>query len=145
MARIQWQTAFETGIPDIDRQHMKLIGVINRLEDSLGTDLKVDHSAVLKVLADLVEYANYHFAFEQQFQQEMAFSEHVEHAARHSEFLAWLHINLTDPDLENSRTVLALLDFLMDWFLKHVLVEDMKYARVYAQSKQSSGRKTAVV
>ncbi|MCP4686091.1 MAG: hemerythrin family protein [bacterium] len=145
MAKIQWQTAFETGISEIDNQHMKFVELMNRLESHLSAEQEVDPQTVRPVLADLVEYATVHFAFEQKFQQEMAFSEHLEHVERHNEFLAWIKSNFDSPDLQNSGTITALLNYLMDWFLKHLLVEDMKFGREYAQMQQSSGRATAVV
>ncbi len=145
MARIRWQPAFETGISEVDNQHRQFIRLVNSLEDLLGTGEDVDVDAVRSILEELVDYADYHFSYEQEFQEKMAFSDRAEHTARHDEFRRWLRSNLTNADLEDSRTILDLLNHLMDWFLTHVLVDDMKFGQAYARLHQVKHRSPAVV
>jgi len=145
MTRIQWQSAFETGIPEVDNQHRKFVGFINRLEDLAGAGEAADPSVLRSVMADLVNYANYHFAFEQNMQQEIGFSDSQAHLARHMEILDWLKERLVDPSPQSELGLVELLSCLMDWFLRHVLVEDMRFGREYARMLQGSDSGTVVV
>src|SRR5664279_3421209 len=62
-----WDHQFETGIATIDRQHQKLVQLINKLGTLLvvETDNKRYVKSLSSVLRELSNYVVYHFKFEQ--------------------------------------------------------------------------------
>ena len=75
-----------TGNDMIDSQHKELIDKINDLliacEEDKGTD------EVLKMLAYLKDYTNFHFSAEEKFQEEIDYPGLKEHQQKHAEFVA---------------------------------------------------------
>ncbi len=68
MEHIVWSDAFSVGVYELNDQHMRLVGVINRMID-LASLKKSDEAAIksayLKVLDDMVQYAAVHFDTEE--------------------------------------------------------------------------------
>ncbi|MEA3545970.1 MAG: hemerythrin domain-containing protein [Thermodesulfobacteriota bacterium] len=56
----QWDQSFETGIPDVDKQHRHLVTVTNRFGNLLAQD-GVNPSDIEKLFEELVSYTQYHF------------------------------------------------------------------------------------
>jgi hemerythrin-like metal-binding protein len=144
MARLQWQPAFETGIAEVDEQHRKFISLINRLEDCISDRKPSDECGIPAVLADLVNYAHYHFAFEEKLQENIDFSERTHHLERHTEILNWLNIQSDRLQSYDSSAAKDLLNHLMDWFLNHTLLEDKRFGREYLRLNRESREAAAV-
>ena len=64
--KITWLPAYEVGIPEIDRQHQKIISVINKFIDG-GAAITVDSEVLSELLSELIAYANEHFSTEEDF------------------------------------------------------------------------------
>jgi len=58
-----WDKNFEIGIPEIDKQHKKLVEILNSLAAHLAN--LSDSVKLNQVFSDLAEYANYHFKAEE--------------------------------------------------------------------------------
>ena len=62
MAHLNWMPELDTGIPEIDRQHRRIVQYINDLHDARLTR---DLSLVGQVIDEAVDYTLSHFAFEE--------------------------------------------------------------------------------
>lgn len=125
--KIEWHTSFETGIPDVDGDHRRLVALINDLDSVLeaGGDLGRAGEAI----DALIDYADYHFAREEALMREGRFGGSADHASAHARFGQYLGemvgTCMLTPD---RRAVEALRDYLSAWLIDHILVEDMKFA-----------------
>ncbi len=65
MNSFEWDEHFETGIPDVDRQHQRLVDLINRFGDLLTRIAYVPFAELESVLDELSAYAKFHFQDEE--------------------------------------------------------------------------------
>ena len=124
--KIQWQDLYDTGIPEIDADHQRLVALINDLDDVL--DEGGDLGRMGGVIDALIDYADYHFGREEAMMAQAGFGELVEHAVSHTEFGHFLGQLVGGCMLSPSReTAATIRDYLQEWLLDHILAEDMKY------------------
>jgi hemerythrin len=119
----QWRSEFETGVEEIDLQHHYFVNLINRLSKSLTTR---DHDpAQNRLLNELMKFAQFHFASEENLMSSLNYADLEEHKRLHIKLLNTLNgrIGLFQQDLAEAD---QLLEFLREWFLNHILVEDKK-------------------
>lgn len=135
MAKIQWQTMFETKVPSIDMQHKRLVAMINQLEDAIDSGKGVVNEEIGSVLVQLVEYTQYHFSEEENIQREIGFSEAVRHAEYHRMFVEEIKETLMRLKGGGSINVYELMNFLRDWLLNHILTEDRKIGIEYQKNQ----------
>lgn len=125
--RIEWSDSYDTGIAEIDRDHRRLLGLINELDGILseGGDL----SRVGGLIDALVDYADIHFHKEEQLLERLGYDAAEAHARIHAQFGHFLGEMvggcMLDPSPDSAR---RLSDYLRAWMLDHILVEDMKFA-----------------
>ncbi|MCL6546406.1 MAG: hemerythrin domain-containing protein [Bryobacteraceae bacterium] len=63
MAFLDWQEAYSVKVPELDQQHQRLVGMLNRLHDALRAG--GDPAVAQKVVEELVLYTQHHFAAEE--------------------------------------------------------------------------------
>jgi hemerythrin-like metal-binding protein len=125
MAYFDWNSDFETGIPEIDAQHRTLVGHVNKLvggmRDGIGDEI------VGNILNNLEEYSKTHFKLEEKAFYRYQFAETERHTKEHSEFIQ--KITELKEAYRRKEVLLSnkLLTFMVDWVRNHILFEDMKY------------------
>lgn len=60
---LMWQQSMRTGIEEVDAQHKKLIGIYNSLGEAI--ERGITSAEVAQFLDVLMDYATYHFNFEE--------------------------------------------------------------------------------
>jgi len=140
MTQIRWQKVFDTGIPEVDEQHKKLVAMINQLEDSnaAGGDA-VDHEIGL-VLRKLVDYTQYHFSEEERIMDEIMFIDRGRHAEKHKKLVFQVAAILKKLKAGGTVDIYELMSFLRDWLLDHIVLEDVKIGDAYREWHQTSGQ-----
>ncbi len=123
---IQWTEAMSVGHADLDRDHQRLIGILNHL----GINIELGNRSIVEfILDDLADYAQVHFQREERHLEELGFPELERHRSIHQsithriEDAKWKYFQGLSPSLEGE-----LLTFLTAWLNHHILVEDMKYS-----------------
>ncbi len=130
-----WNTRFDTGIVEIDRQHRQLVDYIDQLYQAVMTD--VDSSAkVRETVAKLYDYAATHLTDEEQLMQKIGFPEpdHSQHLSEHDKFRDRMR------DFQNSvkngyPVTFQIVQFLKDWLSEHILDTDKRYVEFMRQHK----------
>ncbi len=125
-AYISWKDDYEIGIPDIDRQHMRLVELINKLYMAMEVGT-ADETG--KVLQGLIEYTVSHFADEEQLQERHGYPGLDGHRKLHTELVAEVlgyvkRFQADEPGVEAN-----LMWFLKDWLLNHIRMQDAKIAK----------------
>ena len=128
MEAFEWSHLFETGLPEVDSQHQRLVEMVNQLShasEGSNADLIDD---LLKKLAD---YTVYHFQCEESIMTEGGVAaQHADaHRNTHHRFVQqvvqWI-------GLRNSKQEVPLhqvLDALANWLVYHILGDDQAMAR----------------
>ena len=123
---ISWKEEFETGIPEMDRQHMWLVGLINDLYVSMETGTSAETE---NILSGLVEYTNTHFVDEERLQERHGCPGLEEHRKMHDDLLGEVldfrkRFQNGEPGIEA-----YLMWFMKDWLINHIKLQDTKIAR----------------
>jgi len=126
MAFMQWSSELELHIAEIDRQHQRLVELINQFDDSV----QAQHGADMldKVLNELLDYTQTHFTYEESLLSKHGYPMHPEHKAEH-EALAEKVMFMQNMFKEgNPPDSAMLLNFLKIWLKEHILDLDKQYA-----------------
>jgi hemerythrin len=119
MAFIDWTDANATGIEEVDEQHKRLFGILNRLHESVVKGK--EQGELFAILDELIEYTVYHFQTEEKLFKEHGYPKYEEHKAEHDK-LTNTAVDLQAQLREGSATIsFELLDFLHDWLVDHTL------------------------
>jgi|TARA_Y100000310_G_scaffold286289_1_gene310321 hemerythrin len=132
MHKIEWSESFSVGVKTLDDQHKTLIAMINALIDASDGE---DASDVLSAsIASMIEYAATHFDEEERLMLEYDYPDYETQRRQHGEFIAKTgeFIERTakfgaDGGLHVSSISDEALDYLQEWWLHHILEEDMEY------------------
>jgi len=132
MKAFVWNQRFETGIAKVDEQHRQLVDIINRVGTTL-IDGDATEESVNGVIAELGDYAHYHFAEEERLMAEVGIDRHhaEQHRLHHRQFIEQVgRMWSTRAELEQPAEVLE--GFLASWLTFHILEEDQSMARQLA-------------
>ncbi|MBA4356182.1 MAG: hemerythrin family protein [Humidesulfovibrio sp.] len=123
MAFFEWDDTLTLGDPVIDRQHKRLVDLINKISecsDSPDRDAQIMHC-----LTSMYLYAKEHFFDEEGFMTRLSYPDRARHAELHQEFVQKTN-DLTDACLTDSMLYPDLLEFLVSWLRGHITVEDAR-------------------
>ena len=116
-----------TGFHEQDRQHQKLIDLINALYKAFSDSN--DRNAIGRVLDDLIDYTVYHFGYENDLMKELGFSATEGHMAIHKKFVDQvIHLRQRFDAGEKIMGV-NVMDFLKDWLESHIMKTDKVLAK----------------
>lgn len=127
MSFIQWDINFFTGLPEVDRQHNKLVALTNRL-----SEVPADTPEALDLaFAELRDYIAEHFSLEERLMEEAGIdAEHFAyHKQAHALFVARVAELWEARNRGEGKSLQEMLDFLKTWILQHILQTDRKMAR----------------
>ncbi len=125
MALIEWRDSFSVGVDKMDADHKRLIGIINRIDETEKAGKSVQWA-----LEDLRNYTETHFKREEERMAAAAYPEIEEHKREHRAFVEWLvtverTYNLSpEAHFHIAETV---NEYLRDWWTHHILLIDMQY------------------
>ena len=131
MESFHWDTHFETGLSEVDKQHRVLVDLINRFGDLLSQLEGVSFNDIERVFNELAEYAQYHFKEE----EEMIVHERLDprfvkhHIQLHINFLQELARMRQGVAPQKMDSAESLLKFLIYWLAFHILGTDQSMAR----------------
>ncbi len=113
------------GIKKMDDEHKKLVELINALHAMQDANLDF----LKKVINTLVLYTQVHFSHEEKILAKMNYPDLEAHRQEHLKFIDL--VKDTKNHLHEGKDLKAALvkvnDFLRNWLLHHILVEDKKY------------------
>ena len=125
MEKIIWNEKYSVGLAEIDKQHKKLIVMINKLIDSRNVSVRSE--IISDTLTDMTNYAMYHFQAEEALMEE---HEYPRQDAHHKEHMGFIRktAELASATVEHEQAVPEeLLAYLGNWLIAHILKSDMGY------------------
>jgi hemerythrin len=122
---IIWSSRYELGDAIIDRQHQRIVTVINRLY--AARRVGIDEVTLQKVLNALVDYTRTHFLHEEEVLIEVRYTDLVAHRRLHTDMMRTT-MDICDqasPNIEDLAQ--EVLTFLRDWWTDHICRQDRLY------------------
>lgn len=132
MNTINWQNSFSVGVTEMDMQHKKLLGMVNRLIEE--QKVLTDPQTIADLLTEMTDYAEEHFRAEEYLMAEYGYDQKTAHEEQHRMFIDTTVSFYSATDIGPNILSNALLEYLSSWLVDHILGEDMKY-KEYFQGK----------
>lgn len=131
MAFIEWTDGLSVGFSEIDKDHQKLVGIVNEFNDAIT--LKKNKEELEEALEELIEYTGWHFRHEERLMQQSGYEGMEEHQQIHKD-LATQAIEIQTKFEDGDDSVLTvLMPFLKDWLTEHILVTDKALGEFLAE------------
>jgi hemerythrin len=125
MKQLVWDQTFEIGVQEIDLQHKEFIKLLRRF--NLGFQNEVPLTMQLRILEELIKYAEYHFCSEENIMLITRYPGVGAQQAEHGKLLVAL-TRKVEGYKRSPGSGEQLADFLYHWFVSHTQVEDRKFA-----------------
>ena len=120
---IVWKPEYNLGIPIIDEHHRGIVSIINSLHFGMQNNYVKD---ILSPIVDMMnDYTCIHFQAEEDFLEKINYPDVKGHRELHHELSTKMK-KLGRDSLLN-RDSHHLMDFLKQWWINHIRIEDFKF------------------
>lgn len=126
MPRYMWSADWETGEPELDRQHRALFELMEKVTDTLMAGKPLAEAD--RALAQLRGLLETHFREEEAHMAQSGYPGLSAHASLHREMLEQVKVLLAAYHRDPEGTPIALMNFLATWHLKHIAQGDKAFA-----------------
>jgi hemerythrin-like metal-binding protein len=125
MVAIAWNEAYTVHVASIDKQHKKIMCLINDLNRVAGPD--GDEERVAEALTKVVDCMRSHFDYEESYLERYRYPFLQVHRLEHAEFLRTVERMQRESVHISAPTRHRLLQFLVNWLKNHIIREDKPY------------------
>jgi diguanylate cyclase (GGDEF)-like protein/hemerythrin-like metal-binding protein len=136
LAPLEWQQAFELGLPLVDAEHQGVVVALNRVVSAVSS--RGDVASVLGALEALLEATRAHFETEERLMTASGYDGLSAHAAEHRNLLGDLEVLRTTTDFGGGVTIT--LRHLEHWLLGHIGAFDADMARALLAAEEAGAR-----
>ncbi len=132
MALVIWKDIYVVNVNEIDLQHKKLVGIVNELHDAMI--IGKGQTVMGKILDELVDYTLYHFATEEKYFDQYAYTEADLHKKQHQDLVSQVAAIQNKYNSGEKVLTLDVMNFLRDWLHDHIVGSDKLFGP-YLNSK----------
>ena len=135
---LPWDEKYSVGNDRLDTDHVFIFNVIERFKNAVRLELEDDYVNLL--FSQILEHAGSHFGAEERYMEEIGYPGLENHRRRHGEMMAELKRlrgRCETPRADRQETLIDLVSFLNNWWLRHIMENDMDY-KAYAQGRPLS-------
>ncbi len=129
-SEFKWSDEYSVGVEEIDVQHKKLFDLLEKLRTAIHE--KHGSAACVEILEELVSYTKVHFTLEESLMRLAHYENFEAHQQRHRDLVAEVEQMYQKIQSGGASISFELLHFLRNWLTKHILNEDMAYAKHFA-------------
>ena len=133
MALIEWDDSLKLGIAVVDRQHARLIDIINRLHEATTDGRGAD--VIGEIMDELIIYTATHFSMEEKYFAQFDYPDAGEHKREHDALIEKVSAFADDfekaPRDAKSALATELLQFLQIWWRYHMMETDSKFVTLF--------------
>ena len=126
MEAVQWSEKFSVGVRELDEQHQHLIKLLNLLISTQGT-ANTRSETISDTLMAMTRYAQAHFQAEEKLMEDYGFPGLEEQKIQHRDFRKKTVAFSTATYYGIDQVPEALLEYLVEWWVHHILEDDMAY------------------
>ena len=126
MAFYEWKENFSVGISEMDEQHKKMVGILNRLYEAMKAGKA--SKELTSIVDEMIDYTKYHFGSEEKLMEK---HNYAGLASQKDEHAAFVKKSLEFQDqITSGRLAVSIevMNFLKDWWTNHILISDKKYS-----------------
>lgn len=123
---VRWSPSYSVGIDSIDKDHKKLLGMINQLQTAVH--YTTDEAMVDVILGDLIDYTKYHFAREESLMQACNYPDFSAHKKQHDAMILKILDYIDKYKKKDGSTIDDVTQFLKSWLINHINGSDQKYS-----------------
>jgi len=124
---IEWKPEYDVGIESIDRQHRKLVGLINNLQTAVYYSTGEEFER--KALDELVDYTRTHFKYEEGLMEQNGYPDFESHRAEHERMIARVDEVLEAYRQDQENAMKKAVAFLRGWLINHINGTDKQYSQ----------------
>ncbi len=124
---IVWSKSYSVGVSQMDKEHQRLIDIINNLYTAMRSGRSKD--AIGTILDELVEYTRTHFAHEERLMKESNYAGFDEQKRAHEALIAQV-VEIQGKYRVGTALGQEVMSFLKDWLIKHIQGMDKNYGPV---------------
>ena len=121
---MDWLQEYSLGIVEIDNQHKRLLRQFTQIEEAFLRSLSWTDTHYL--ILDLIEFAKFHFEFEEALMRIFAVPSLERHGGEHRQFFVMLQ-EIEQHSL-NKAAEGEMVEFLRSWLKNHIMGSDREYA-----------------
>jgi hemerythrin len=122
---VKWKDEYSIGIDEIDSQHKQLLRLFSMLEEQVRDGQS--WSGIHYSIVEMINFARFHFQFEEALMRLYGFADYEEHCAAHRNILVKADSVLGESLQNSTRDDVAL--FFRDWLVHHIQGDDQSYAQ----------------
>ena len=124
---VSWEKGYSVGIDSIDRQHKKLVNLINQLQTAV--DYSTGEEFERDALNELVDYTKTHFSYEEDLLQKNNYPDFESHKEQHKKMIKHVEKVLSEYEKDRDTAMSNAVNYLKDWLITHINGTDKKYSR----------------
>lgn len=130
-AFLEWLDDWNLGIEEVDRQHLGLADLLNRIVDSLDDSFSPARPGeeTMILVMQLVDETRTHFQDEEEVMRGHDYPELTEHHHDHIMLLAELQEFIREVEEGRRQFGLDSLTSLKHWLINHIVDSDLAFAR----------------
>lgn len=125
MTLITWNETLSVGVGQFDREHMKMIDMINMLHAAMKEGKGKEILA--RILDDLSNYTRTHFETEEKVLKQNGYPDFENHKKQHDKLVLEVAKIVKNYHNDNKPLPAHIMQFLVDWLTTHITGEDKKY------------------
>ncbi|HTY98812.1 MAG TPA: ATP-binding protein [Rhodocyclaceae bacterium] len=128
-----WDQRFVTGLEEVDKQHHRLVEIVNEVGDMLMSSTAATEGKLQTLFKQLADYAHYHFADEEKLMKDFGLDHrHADaHILHHRQFIEQV-VSMWRSRASMVNPAEVVHGFLASWLTFHILGEDQAMARQVA-------------
>jgi methyl-accepting chemotaxis protein len=134
---IPWDSSIQFGLDNIDRQHRRLVELINRLHQAMRS--RAGKTVLQGLLKDLAGYTVEHFQLEEKLMAKAGYARLSEHKQTHQKLVQKVTDFQRQFEAGNATVTIELMNFLRDWLIDHIQGTDRLYVSAL-KGAESKGR-----
>ena len=127
MTLVDWDDTYSVGSEEIDNDHKKIIALLNELYE--GYELGLSNPVLMNLFEQVEMVTTQHFKHEEGLLENKGYplvdAQRAEHRLLRGS-LAQLRCRF-DSELPTERVSSEIREFLLTWFMGHILEEDMQF------------------
>ena len=127
---VKWTKDNSVLIEKMDDQHKKLFDITNKMGNSI-LNSKDNEDSLIEIISELLDYTKKHFTEEELFLEKSNYNpkELIYQKEQHKIFINKINDFKNDLELHNKKPSIEMIEFLRDWLLRHIDIEDKKYGK----------------
>ncbi len=130
---IIWKDEYSVGVPEMDRQHQKLVALLNQLDEAMGKGKGKD--VIGNILAELVKYTQNHFTNEEFLLLSHNYPDLSSHKLEHIKLTKRVLEFKLDFDAGKVTLTIPVMNFLENWLVNHIQGRDKLYGKMIADKR----------